>query len=180
MEEKAAYLANMAKSYGIQLPGIEGQEEQVSDPTVRKLQEELNGIKQNLTRAQEATINQARQRVTQDVEAFASDAKHPYFDEVADDIAAMIQVGHDLESAYEKAVWANPVTRQKELARLQQEQTASIREKAMKEADIAKKAAGLNVRNRDTSRTPTGPKATMRNLDSALEESMRELKSRTH
>jgi len=162
------------------LPGREGEQEQIIDPTVRKLQEELNGIKQNLTRAQEATINQSRQRVMQDVESFASDKNHPYFDEVADDIAAMIQVGHDLESAYEKAVWANPVTRQKELARLQTEQQASIREKAMKEADIAKKAAGLNVRNRDTSRTPTGPKATMRNLDSALEESMRELKSRTH
>jgi vacuolar-type H+-ATPase catalytic subunit A/Vma1 len=118
--------------------------------------------------------------VQRDVEAFATDASHPYFDEVADDIAVMIQGGHDLESAYEKAVWANPVTRQKELARLQTEQQASIREKAMKEAETARKAASLNVRTRDTSRTPTGPKGTMRNLDSVLEETMREMKSRTH
>jgi hypothetical protein len=180
MTDKVAYLASIAQGYGIELPGYQQAEEQNIDPTVRKLQEELNGIKQNLTKAQEATINQAKERVARDVEAFATDASHPYFDEVADDIAVMIQGGHDLESAYEKAVWANPVTRQKELARLQQEQQASIREKAMKEAETAKKAASLNVRTRDTNRTPTGPKATMRNLDSALEETMREMKSRTH
>jgi len=180
MPEKTAYLSSIARSYGIELPGGEQAEQQTIDPTVRRLQEELNGIKQNLTRNQEATINQAKERVQRDVEAFATDASHPYFDEVADDIAVMIQGGHDLESAYEKAVWANPVTRQKEMSRLQTEQQAGLREKAMKEADTKKKAASLNVRNRETSRTPTGPKATMRNLDSALEESMREIKSRTH
>lgn len=180
LDERVSYWNKMGQSYGVQPAGIEGQEEQVIDPTIRKLQEELNGIKQNLTRSQEATISQAKERVSRDVDEFATDAKHPYFDEVADDIAVMIQGGNDLESAYEKAVWANPVTRQKELARLHTEQQASIREKAMKEADTARKAASLNVRTRDTSRTPTGPKATMRNLDSALEESMREIKSRTH
>jgi hypothetical protein len=178
--EKTAYGVSILKGYGIEIPGMEAEEAAPIDPTVRKLQEELNGIKQNLTRAQESTINQAKERVQRDVEAFATDASHPYFDEVADDIAVMIQGGHDLESAYEKAVWANPVTRQKELARLQTEQQASIREKAMKEAETARKAASLNVRTRDTSRTPTGPKGTMRNLDSVLEETMREMKSRTH
>lgn len=178
--EKTAYGISILQGYGIEVPGMQTEEEQNIDPTVRKLQEELNGIKQSLTKNQEATINQAKERVQRDVEAFATDASHPYFDEVADDIAGMIQVGHDLESAYEKAVWANPVTRQKELARLQTEQQASIREKATKEADTARKAASLNVRTRDTSRTPTGPKATMRNLDGALEETMREMKSRTH
>lgn len=178
--EKTAYGISILKGYGIEIPGMQAEEQQNIDPTVRKLQEELNGIKQSLTKSQEATINQAKERVQRDVEAFATDASHPYFDEVADDIAAMIQAGHDLENAYEKAVWANPVTRQKELARLQTEQQASIREKATKEADKARKAASLNVRTRDTSRTPTGPKATMRNLDSALEETMREMKSRTH
>jgi len=178
--EKTAYGLSILQGYGIEIPGMQAEEQQNIDPTVRKLQEELNGIKQNLTRNQEATINQAKERVQRDVEAFATDASHPYFDEVADDIAVMIQGGHDLESAYDKAVWANPVTRQKEMVRLQTEQQTILREKAMKEADIKKKAAGLNVKNRETSRTPTGPKATMRNLDGALEESMREIKSRTH
>lgn len=181
MSEKTTYLANIAKSYGIDLSSLPQAEQQEQiDPTIKRLQDELNGIKQTLTSSQQAAINQAHERVAKDVEAFASDSSHPYFDEVADDIAAMIQVGHDLETAYEKAVWANPVTRQKEIARLQTEQEATLREKAKAAADTARKAASLNVKTRDTSKAPTGPRATMRNLDSALEESMREIKSRTH
>lgn len=180
MSEKTAYLQSIAKGYGIDLGSVPRETEQQIDPTVKKLMDELNGIKQHLTSNQEAAILQAKEKVSRDVEAFATDPAHAYFDEVSDDIAVMIQGGHDLESAYEKAVWANPVTRQKEIVRLQTEEAAKLREKAKITAETARKAASLNVKSRDTSRTPTGPKATMRNLDSALEESMREIKSRTH
>lgn len=178
--ERTEYFASMAKSYGIDLATAPKGEEQQLDPTVKRLMDELNGIKQHLTTNQEAAITQAKERVSRDVEAFASDPKHAYFDEVSDDIAAMIQAGHDLEAAYEKAVWANPVTRQKEIARLQTEQEAKLREKAKTTADAARKAAGLNVKTRDTSRTPTGPKATMRNLDGAMQEAWSEMKAKTH
>lgn len=180
MSEKTAYLKSIAAGYGIGFddPAFREAETANIDPAIKKMMDELSGIKQHLTANQQNAIQQSKERVSRDVEAFASN--HPYFDEIADDIAAMIQSGHDLDAAYEKAVWANPVTRQKELARLQTEETAKLREKAKITADASRKAAGLNVRNRDTSRTPTGPKATMRNLDSALEESMREIKSRTH
>lgn len=180
LAEKTAYLQSLAKGYGIDLSDVSRETEQQIDPTIKKLQDELNGIRQTLTNSQQSAITQAKERVSKDVEAFASAPEHAYFDEVADDIAAMIQAGHDLETAYEKAVWANPVTRQKEIARLQTEQEAKLREKAKTTAEAAKKAASLNVKTRDTSRTPTGPKATMRNLDSALEETMREINSRTH
>jgi hypothetical protein len=178
--EKTAYLASMAKSYGIDISNVPHETDVQIDPTVRKLQEELNGIKQSLTNSQQASINQAKERVVKDVESFASDPKHAYFDEVADDIATMIQGGHDLETAYEKAVWANPVTRQKEIARLQTESETSLKEKATLQGEAAKKAAALNVKSRDTSKVPTGPKATMSNLDSVMRETMREMKSKTH
>lgn len=177
-EQRMAAYRELGKNLGFAQEEDQGEGQQI-DPEIKKLREELYGIKQALTINQQNVTRQQQAKVAQDVEAFAS-ADHPYFDEVADDIAAMIKVGHDLETAYEKAVWANPVTRQKEIARLQTEQEAKLREKAKITADTARKAAGLNVKTRDTSRTPTGPKATMRNLDSVLEESMREIKSRTH
>jgi hypothetical protein len=182
MTEKTAYLASIAQGYGIDLNNVSRGTEQTEtqDPTIKKLMDELSGIKQHLTANQQTAITQAKERVSRDVEAFASNPDHAYFDEVADDIAVMIQGGYDLETAYGKAVWANPVTRQKEIARLQTEQEATLREKAKTTVDAAKKAASLNVKARDTSRTPTGPKATMRNLDSVLDESLREIKSRTH
>jgi hypothetical protein len=178
--DKANYFAQLAKGYGIDINGIPKEQEHTVDPTIKKLQDELNGIRQTLTASQERTIQQAKEKVVQDVEAFASDKNHPYFDEIADDIAGMIQAGHDLKTAYEKAVWANPVTRQKEIARLNTEHEATLREKAKQEAETARKKSGINVKTRDTSRTPTGPKATMKNLDSALEESMREIRSKIH
>ena len=81
-------------------------------------------------------------------------------------------------SAYEKAVWANPVTRQKEIERLNAEAEAARSKKAQEEAAKAKAATAANIRNRDTQRTPTEPRATMRNLDDALRDSMREIRSR--
>lgn len=176
--EKTAYLAEIARGYGIDLGSVPRDAEQQLDPTVKKLMDELNGIKQTLTVNQQTAISTAKEKVAKDVQAFAADK--PLFDELSDDIAAEIQAGYDLETAYERAIWANPVTRQKELARLQTDQEAKLREKAKITADTARKAAGLNVKTRDTSRTPTGPRATMKNLDGVMEESLREIKSRTH
>jgi len=61
----------------------------------------------------------ARHASALEVNAFASDPAHPFFDEVADDIVAFVRAGDSLSKAYEKAVWANPVTREKEIARQQ-------------------------------------------------------------
>lgn len=161
--------------------GFETQEdEQHIDPVVKQLQSELYNIKNSLNANQQREQEVIRTKTARDVETFAADAKHPYFDEVTDDIVQMISAGHNLEVAYEKAVWANPVTREKEIARLKTEQETSLREKSQKEADAAKKLKGINVTSRDTRKPPTGMKGTMSNLDSVLKESMREIKSRTH
>jgi len=174
---KTAYFSQLAQSYGIDI-GSMNAEQPIVDPTVKALQDELNGIKHTISQSQQTTLNETKTRVAKDVEAFASDPAHQYFDEVSGDIVTMIQAGHELKDAYEKAVWANPVTRQKEIARLQQEQEQSIRTKAKQEAETARKAAASNVRNRDTRRAPQEPRASMRDLDSAMRETMREIKSR--
>lgn len=77
---------------------------------------------------------------------------------MADDIVALIKAGKPLQEAYEKAVWANPVTRQKEIDRINKENVSKLREKAKQEAEAAKKATGSNVRTRDTTKSPTEPK----------------------
>ena len=60
-------------------------------------------------------------KVSKIVDDFAKDPAHPYFDELADEIALQIKAGKTLQDAYETAVYANPVTRAKELARIQLE-----------------------------------------------------------
>lgn len=171
----------MAEQYGVDLAQVaQGAPAQAEvDPAIKALQQELAGVKNHLSASQQAAVREAKERVTRDVNAFASDPAHPYFDEVADDLVVYLQAGHELDAAYEKAVWANPVTRQKEVARLQQEQEANFRAQARAEAEAARKAASNTVRNRDTRRAPTEPQGSMRDLDSSLRDSLREIKQRT-
>lgn len=174
-EEKKAYFSTLAKNYGITL---EGMAEQVEiDPAIKELRDNFSSLRDSLTAREQAAQDAARANVAKDVEAFALDEKHPYFDEVADDIVAMIKAGKNLEDAYEKAVWANPVTRQKEMARLQTESQSQLQAKAKAEADKARKAAGVNVNSRDTRRTPTEPKGTM---EDTMRSTLKEIRGRTH
>lgn len=167
-EEKSRLAQEFLQAYGITTDGKE------VDPVISQLRQELNGIKTHLTASQERTLQEQRSRVMKDVESFASE--HPYFDDVADDIVPFINAGLDLKDAYEKAVWANPVTRQKEIERTQKEAEEKAKLKAKQEAEAAKKAKSVNVRGRDTQKTPTGPKGTM---EDTMRETFREIQSRS-
>lgn len=155
-EQKTQEIRRIAQQYGVNLGATEQQAE--IDPNVKALQDQISQIQSGLTQRQQHEMQQVQAKTLSEVEAFASDAAHPYFDEVADDIVAMIKTGADLQSAYEKAVWANPVTRQKEIARINKENVTQLREKAKTEAENARKATSTNVRTRDTNKSPTEPK----------------------
>jgi len=178
--ERTAMLHSLAKDYGIELTAAPAGEQPAQlDPALKALKDELDGIKTHLNAGQQAAMRDAKERVSKDVDAFASDPSHPYFDEVSTEIVAFLQAGHELKDAYEKAVWANPVTRQKEIARLQQETERTAREKAEAEAEAARKAASNTVRGRNTQRTPTETKGSMKDLDASMRETLREIKNRT-
>lgn len=177
-QQKAEYMSQLAKSYGIDLAMLAPQQEEAQvDPTVRALQEKVGSLESVLTTQQQREQQSLQDKIRADIEAFASDPKNVYFDECADDIAALIQAGNTLETAYEKAVYANPVTRAKEIARLQTEHEKSLREKAEREVAAARSAKSTNVRGRDTRRTPTEPKGTM---DDTLAATLKEIKERVH
>lgn len=172
--EKQAYFSQLAKQYGVELPAGEATPQ---NPELQYVKEKLDNLQSALTAREQAELTQARSRVASEVEAFSSDPAHPYFDEVADDIVAMINIGMPLKDAYEKAVWANPVTRQKELTRLQTEAEAEKRETARKEAEAARKAASSNVRSRDTRRAPTEPLGTM---EDTMKSTLNAIRERAH
>lgn len=175
-----AGLIQIAKTYGVDLAELAQSAQQGAAevaPEVKSLQTELNSIKTALTANQEREYQAAREKVAVEVNTFAADPKHPYFDEVADDIVRMLQTGESLAVAYEKAVWANPVTRAKELARVQKEQTEKLRVKNKVEVEAAKKAVGSNVRSRDTSRSPTESTGT---IEDTMRETLSAIRKRTH
>ena len=173
--QRRQYAMQLFKDYGID---VTGEAPPAVDPAVQELRDRQERIEQALSRQQNAELEQRRQSTLAEVNEFAADKAHPYFEDVADDIIVLLKTGLDLPAAYEKAVWANPVTRQKEIERLNAEAEAARSKKAQEEAAKAKAATAANIRNRDTQRTPTEPRATMRNLDDALRDSMREIRSR--
>lgn len=180
--QKAQMLDYIAKQYGIDRPAAKaGEEQQQSDPRYQQLEDRLHGLQQHITHQSQAAQKQEQERIANEVNAFASDKAHPYFDEVADDMIPFIRAGASIQDAYDKAVWANPVSRAKEQARVQQDQQAEIKRKAQEAADAAKKAASANIRSRDTRRTPTEQsRATIRNLDNVMTDVMKEIKARSH
>ena len=168
-EEKTQLFNQLAESYGINPTGETTQ----VDPVIKQLQDELNGIKSNLNQKDQATLQEARTRVESEVEAFASE--HPMFDELSDDMLPYLNAGFSLTDAYEKATWANPVTRQKEQQRITEEGEKAALEKANEKVAKAKKASSTNVRSRDTSTAPTEPTGTM---EDTMHETLREIKNR--
>lgn len=162
-DQKSAYLQNMARSYGITLAqGAEGgaQSRQV-DPTIRRLEQELNQIKGHLTQSQMAAHEARSNQVANEVTEFAQDEKHPYFDECADDIVVFINAGMSLQEAYDRAVRSNPVTYAKEQARITAETEAKLRERAKKQGVAARTASKTNLNGRDTHKAPTANKGTI-------------------
>lgn len=171
-QEKSYYMAELAKSYGIDLGQIPQGEQPPIDPTISALQQQvqqLTGYIQN----QASQVQQAEaQTLNSTIASFAADPKHSHFESVRGHMAALLQAGQakDLEDAYEQAVYANPTTRAAMIA----QQQAVAREEAAKKAQAAKTAASVNVRARPSMPVsqPIGSmddtiRATLRRLQSA-------------
>lgn len=146
-------------------------------PELKVLTDRLSGIESALTERQQVEYTETLNRVSREVNDFAADEKHPYFDECADDIALYIKAGQSLQDAYDRAVYANPVTRAKEVARLQTEAEAKLRGKGKQETDAARVAAGGNVRGVETPKAPTEPKGSM---DDTMRDTLKKIRARTH
>jgi hypothetical protein len=176
-EQRAAFFQKMAERYQIPLGAMKQPDPNAPQlpAEVREALARVERLEGAMTAKEQAEFAEVRQAKAKEVEVFASDPAHPYFDEVADDIVAMLKAGHTLKDAYEKAVWANPVTRQKEIARIQTETEKANREKAKETVAKAKKATSANVRGRETNRAPTAPVGSM---DDVLSETLAEIRSR--
>ena len=155
IESKRAAFMELGASLGLIPPQNMPQE----PPQLRQMRERQEMLERTLLQNQEREFQQQKQVVTSQVESFAKDK--PFFDEVADDIVAFINKGDTLETAYDKAVYANPVTRAKEIARLNKEAQDKLVAKGKQEAAQARQATAANVKSRDTGRSSTEIMGTM-------------------
>lgn len=174
-ERAAAY-----RQIGADLGLVEAQAEDPNapvDPAVKQLADEVRGLKAARTAEDQAKYREAQGRADTETNAFASDPANVYFNEVAPDMVLHVKAGLSLAEAYKKAVWGNPVTREKEIARMQTAAAEKLKADAKTEAESARKATSTNVRSADTRRAPTEPKGTM---DDTMRDTLKKIRDRAH
>lgn len=172
IEERKQMIGQLAESYGIKF-GEDGERQEI-DPIVRNLTNKINQLESIIVQGHQQAQQATETKVINEVNEFAT--SHPYFDDVSNEIYALVSAGYELQDAYDKAVWANPLTRQKELDRIQQEKVKEAQVLAEKKAEEARKAKSVNVRSRDTGKSPT---AVTGSIGDTLYETLRAINQRT-
>lgn len=160
-EERARAYRQIGEDLGLVAAATEDPNAPPVDPAVKQLADEVRGLKDARTAEQQKVYREAQARADADTNAFASDPANVYFNEVAPDMVLHVKAGLSLAEAYKKAVWGNPVTREKELARIQTEAAAKLKENAKTEAETARRATSPNVRTANAHRAPTEPAGKM-------------------
>lgn len=160
-EERAAAYRQIGTDLGLIAEAAEDPNALPVDPAVKQLADKVQKLEGERTAEQEQKFREARQRADAETNVFYADAKNIYLSEVANDMVPLIKMGHSLEEAYKKAVWGNPVTREKELARIQTEAAEKLKADAKTEAETARRATSTNVRTTDNRRAPTEPHGKM-------------------
>ncbi len=187
-DAKVNMLESLVRDYGIPLPkllakltgGAVTDVEPFVDPTVKDLQTKVEALHSRLS-AEDQRAAQAKQaEIRASIEAFANDPANIYFSDLADDIAQLIRGGvtKDIKVAYEKALWANPVVRAKEQARLAAEAESERTRKAAEAAAKARRATAANVRTLERAGSPTAAKPT--SIDETLEQTLAQIHARSN
>lgn len=179
-EQKAELFQRIAKDYNVdltQFAGTPAGDAPYIDPAVAALQKELQTVQSTLNATAQTQRAQREAEVGKSVNDFAANTDNIYWGDVADDMAALLSKGTagTLQEAYDKAVWLNPVTRAKEIARTTAETNAKAAAETKARIDKAKLATAANVRTKariGSAATPLG------SLDDTLEASLAAIKAR--
>lgn len=178
-DQKRTYFEQLAKNYGIDLSqGMtpQGDPAQLSDLRVQQLEQQIQHITQTVTAQQRDAMQTARTKISHEVDAFASDPKHDLFNDCYEDIVKFITAGDSLQEAYDKAVWANPVTREKQVLTRIQTEAEKAKERARLDGLPKNKAKSVNMRGRDTLRAPTEPLGSM---EDTMQKTLVSIRSKT-
>lgn len=155
-QERAAMAMQILQNTGVSLEELQQVPQQPAvDPNIAALIQKVQSLEGQLTSQSQQREQAELQDVNAEVEKFRTDGKHEHFSAVALDMSALLAQGRasDLQDAYDKAVWANPETREKQLQKHKQE----LARRQADEAAAARKAAGANVARRGTPPVPAKP-----------------------
>lgn len=180
-QQKAQELLNIASTYGVNLEDVTSTNDRILanqplvDPEVEMLKNELAQQRQFLEQSNREKEQATLQTYQSELEEFANSPENMYFADVREEMARIFAGSQEeisLRDAYDKAVWANPVTREKLIA----EQRETERRSAAEKAAAAKKTAKTNVASRG--RPLAGVDTTNGTLDDVLAANLAKIRNR--
>lgn len=174
---RAEFLQSIMQNAGVTKEML-GETPAAKDPAVVALEKRVQELGGKLTESETAQLEEKRAEVNKAVDSFAANPKNIYFQELSDDIVKLIGAGYTLQDAYEKAVWANPVTRAKEQIRIDKDKEVA-RKTAAEEAAL--KAKGLKKSNvRETPSSRSAPTGLLGSIDDTLRSTLRTINERSN
>lgn len=176
-EAKAAIVAQIIRDYKVNMDGV-SLEAPFIDPQVEALQNQLKGVQSQLQHFTTVETQKSQAGLKAHIDAFCSDPKNIYVEEVVNDMAQLLRSGSEktIEEAYQKAIWLNPVTRQKEIARQAAETAAKAEADKAGKLAAAKKATAANVRSKGQGGSAATPLGSM---DDTLNEALAAIHGRS-
>ena len=180
--QKLELAANMIAGYNIDfnklISFIGDRVIEPADPRVSALEAEIHELKNaNQSRQQQDQVA-VQERLSKEIETFAADPAHPYFLELMDDISKLFETGQaaNLQEAYDKAVYLNPTTRQKEIDRLTAEKSTSVSAEEQARRDKIAKSTAADLSLDQKSKNGTVP---IGSIDDTLAETMARIQGRS-
>lgn len=175
-DKKIEVLSDIIHEYGIDVTSLIGpdaaraigqRQPAAQDPRVDQLAGQVQQLTQHLTAQQRAQAEAAEAEVQDAIGKFSADAKsYPHFQTVRQLMGQIMSTEPDdpsksyldlMKDAYEKAIYAHPVTREAALAERDAKQRREQQTKAAQRGSQAQRAASANVR----SGVASTPKRTM-------------------
>lgn len=164
-EQKVALIHQLCADYNIVLPGADADASAGVPPAVAALQQQVNTLSSQLQAQQTRQAAEQRQSLQSQVDAFMGDKENfPHAEVLANDIAMLITADKKLTlaQAYEKALWANPVTRIEAQKALATEAAKAAKEAEAEKLRKAQEATRNNLKARPKNApADTGKGATM-------------------
>lgn len=142
---RAETIANVIQAYGVDLKALDAvlARRLQQPPEVRQYQTVAMQAQRQVQRYQSQVQSGNEARAQADLEAFATDPKNEFFNDVRHTMADLIDAGHakTLEEAYQSAIWANSDTRK---ILLQREAEARVATKTTRAANARRASASIN------------------------------------
>lgn len=152
-------IKHLAKSYGVDLDAIEYDDTDYDevDPKIAALEAKIAQMEKGMT---ENSLSAHTAKIEEFASAVDDSGKllHPHFEEVYDDMVTLVKsrVATDIDSAYQKAIWANDSVRAKMLAAVDSGKEQARKAALAKKTAAAKRIAKANISGTGDASEDTG------------------------